>query len=65
MMPGSNGWDVLQHLKSDPATKNIPVIICTLLEEKEKGLNLGAADYLMKPVLEDDLVHAIKRLERK
>jgi CheY-like chemotaxis protein len=64
MMPGSNGWDVLQLLKSDPATKHIPVIICSLLEEQEKGIKLGAADYLIKPVLEDDLVNAIKRIDQ-
>ena len=65
MLSESDGWDVLKLLKSTPATKNIPVIICTLLEEHDKGLDLGAADYLMKPVLEDDLVNAIKRLEPK
>lgn len=65
MMPGSNGWEVLQELKSNPTTKDIPVIICTLLEERARGINLGASDYLMKPLLEDDLINAIKRLGMK
>jgi signal transduction histidine kinase len=65
MMPERNGWDVLQELKSNPSTANIPVIICTLLEEQAKGINLGASDYLMKPVLEDDLLNAIERLGKK
>jgi len=62
MMPEKDGWRVLQDLKNDPETKDIPVIICSILEEEEKGFNLGAADYLVKPFLQDDLIHAINRL---
>lgn len=65
IMPGSNGWDVLQQLKTNTTTSDIPIIICTLLEEQDKGIKLGAADYLMKPVLEEDLINAVKRLEQK
>ena len=62
MMPEKDGWHVLQDLKNDLGTKDIPVIICSILEEEEKGVNLGAADYLVKPFLQDDLIHAINRL---
>ncbi len=62
MMPGRDGWQVIQELKNDPATKHIPVIICSILEEEEKGFNLGATDYLIKPFLQEDLVNAINRL---
>ncbi len=52
MMPEMNGYDVIIHLKNDDATKDIPVIFITALnstEEEEKGLNLGASDYITKP----------------
>ena len=62
MMPGIDGWQVLDSLKGDPDTRNIPVIVCSIIEDLEKGFNLGAADYLVKPILEDDLVNALDRL---
>jgi CheY-like chemotaxis protein len=63
-MPGYDGWQVLTALKSDPATKDIPVIICSIVEEEQKGFSLGAADYLLKPILEDELLHSLDRLNR-
>jgi CheY-like chemotaxis protein len=53
----------MQDLKNDPDTRHIPVIICSILEEEEKGFSLGAADYLVKPFLQDDLTNAISRLD--
>ncbi|MBI4759903.1 MAG: GAF domain-containing protein [Chloroflexi bacterium] len=64
MMPNVDGWSVLTDLKSDPATRDIPVIICSIVEQTDKGFNLGAADYLVKPILEEDLVHALDRLNK-
>ena len=52
MMPGMNGYEVCQHLKSDQATRDIPVMFVTSLGEhanEEHGLELGAVDYLQKP----------------
>jgi PAS domain S-box-containing protein len=62
MMPGYDGWQVINDLKKDPATHDYPVIICSIVEEEEKGFSLGAADYLVKPILEEDLVHSLDRL---
>jgi CheY-like chemotaxis protein len=62
MMPDRDGWKVLESLKSNPNTKHIPVIFCSILDEQDKGFSLGATDYLMKPILEDDLIGAINRL---
>ncbi|MBK8783984.1 MAG: PAS domain S-box protein [Anaerolineales bacterium] len=62
MMPGVDGWQVLDALKSDSITRHIPVIVCSIIEDLEKGFNLGATDYLVKPILEDDLVNALDRL---
>ncbi|MDQ3006844.1 MAG: response regulator, partial [Chloroflexota bacterium] len=64
MMPGLDGWSVLNALKSDPATRDYPVIICSITEKADKGFSLGAADYLVKPILEEDLVNALDRLNK-
>ena len=64
MMPKKDGWSVLMDLKSDPVTRDYPVIICSIIEQADKGFSLGAADYLVKPILEDDLVHALDRLNK-
>lgn len=53
MMPGMDGYQVCQILKRDPETRNIPIIFVTALwsvDDEERGLNLGAIDYLIKPV---------------
>jgi len=62
MMPGMDGWQVLEELKGNPDTQDIPVIVCSIIEQQERGFSLGAADYLLKPILEEDLVNAINRL---
>jgi signal transduction histidine kinase/CheY-like chemotaxis protein len=64
MMPGQDGWQVLQALKRDAATKDIPVVVCSILQDQRKGFSLGAADYLMKPILEEDLLQAIEKLDK-
>jgi DNA-binding response OmpR family regulator/anti-sigma regulatory factor (Ser/Thr protein kinase) len=50
VMPGTDGWQVLQELKTDPVTANIPVIFLTIVDKKALGLRLGAAAYLLKPL---------------
>jgi len=50
MMPGSDGWSVLAHLKSDPRTADIPVVMLTIVDDRQRGFALGAADYLTKPI---------------
>jgi len=62
MMPDIDGWSVMQALKTDPQTRNIPILVCSILEEEEKGFSLGAADYLVKPFLQEDLTNAVNRL---
>ena len=63
MMPGYDGWQVLQDLRSDAETQKTPIIICSIVEDTEKGYALGATDYLLKPIIEDDLIHALGRLD--
>jgi CheY-like chemotaxis protein len=62
MMPGYDGWQVLTDLKSSSETREFPVIVCSIVEDEEKGFSLGAADYLVKPILEDDLLASLDRL---
>lgn len=62
MMPSQDGWEILQALKKDPVTQPIPVIICSILEDSEVAHSLGAAAYLPKPVMEIDLLAALRRL---
>ena len=50
MMPGMDGWTVLQQLKADAGTQDIPVIMLTMVDDKNIGFALGATDYLTKPV---------------
>jgi len=59
LMPGINGFETCQRLKTNPATQDIPVIFMTALSEKVdrvKGLNLGAVDYITKPLEHDEVV---------
>ena len=50
MMPGMDGWTVLASLKSDPDLAEIPVIMLTIVDNRNFGYALGAADYLTKPI---------------
>lgn len=50
LMPDMDGWSVLQELKADPELAGIPVIMVTIVDEKHKGIALGASDYLNKPI---------------
>jgi CheY-like chemotaxis protein len=62
MMPTQDGWEILQALKNDPATRSIPVIICSVLEDPELAHSLGAAAYLQKPITQAELLDTLTRL---
>ncbi len=64
IMPGKDGWQIIQELKSDPETRDIPIIVCSIMSEADKGLSMGVADYLVKPVTEQELLDALIRLEQ-
>jgi PAS domain S-box-containing protein len=61
MMPGSDGFETLVALRKNPETADIPVIILSIVDQKQVGFALGAADYLIKPVRKPILLEAIHR----
>jgi signal transduction histidine kinase/CheY-like chemotaxis protein/HAMP domain-containing protein len=63
LMPGTDGWAVLTELKADPALSEIPVIMLTIMDEKQMGYALGAADYLTKPIDWDHFAAVLQRYE--
>ena len=69
MMPGMSGYEVCQRLKEDPATRDIPVIFLTAMtavDDEKKGLDLGAADYITKPISPPILLARVKtQIENK
>ena len=65
MMPGMDGWQVLEELKKDTATKDIPVAMLTVKEQilsDEELKEKGAVDYITKPFVREDLVKRVKSL---
>jgi signal transduction histidine kinase/CheY-like chemotaxis protein len=61
-LPGLDGWEVLRQIRDDQATRELSVIIVSIVDEKARGLALGADDYLIKPVTRDDLVRALRKV---
>ena len=55
VMPGIDGWTVLKNLKADPQLSGIPVVMVSISDDRDRGLAMGAADYLVKPVDRDRL----------
>jgi len=60
MMPSGNGWEVLDTLKRDTTTKDIPIVVVSIMDRKELGFILGANEYLVKPVQKNVLLSTIR-----
>ena len=61
-LPSLDGWEFLEAVKANPAAAEIPVIVVSIVDERARGLALGAADYLMKPVRRDALLNALAKV---
>jgi GAF domain-containing protein/CheY-like chemotaxis protein len=59
MMPDLDGWTVLAAIKGDPALASIPVVLMSIVDQKNRGYALGAAEYLVKPVNRTKLVETL------
>ena len=61
LLPGIDGWEVLRRMRNDPLLRDVPVVILTVVDERDVGLALGAVDYLVKPVSRDALLACLAR----
>jgi adenylate cyclase len=61
-MPDLDGWTVLAAIKGDPTLADIPVILLTIIDEKNRGFALGASEYLVKPIDRDKLIRVLRQL---
>jgi signal transduction histidine kinase/DNA-binding response OmpR family regulator/HAMP domain-containing protein len=61
LMPGMDGWTVLTTLKTDPDLADIPVIMLTIVDDKNMGYALGASDYLTKPIDRERLIAILQQ----
>ncbi|NOZ26881.1 MAG: response regulator [Chloroflexi bacterium] len=61
MMPHLDGWEVLGRLRQHPATSYIPIIVCTILAQRDLALLLGASDFVRKPVTRSAFLSALDR----
>lgn len=64
MMPTQDGWEILQTLKAHAETRDIPIVVCSVLRERELALALGAAAFLAKPINQRQLVSALQEVLR-
>jgi CheY-like chemotaxis protein len=63
LMRGMDGWEVLSQLKADEELAEIPVIMLTIVDERNRGYLLGASDYLVKPIEPDRLVRVLRKYQ--
>jgi CheY-like chemotaxis protein len=61
LMPGGNGFETLVALRNTPETANIPIIVVSIVDQKQVGFALGAADYLIKPIRKPVLLETIRK----
>ncbi len=64
MMPEMDGWAVLSELKADEALRDIPVVMVSILDNRDLGFALGVSEYLLKPVERERLVSVLRKYQR-
>jgi CheY-like chemotaxis protein len=61
LMPGGSGWETLHELHQHPDTRDIPIIVVSVIDQRRLGMALGASDYLVKPVQREELLSSLER----
>lgn len=61
LLPGGSGWEILAGLRENPRWLAVPIVVVSVLPEVQKGLALGADEYLVKPIARDELYFAVHR----
>jgi signal transduction histidine kinase/CheY-like chemotaxis protein len=64
VLPGVDGWEVLKRLKTDDDTRALPVVIISMVENRDLGIALGADDYFVKPVDRERLLARLREIAR-
>lgn len=64
MLPNKDGWSVLKELKNNPKTKHIPVIMVSMVDDKELRFSLGAVDHFVKPINKKQLLDTLSRFRK-
>jgi signal transduction histidine kinase/CheY-like chemotaxis protein len=62
VLPGADGWEVLKQLKSDESTRQLPVVIISMVDNRDLGIALGADDYFIKPVDRPRLLECLRQI---
>jgi CheY-like chemotaxis protein len=62
IMPGADGWTLLGQLKANPATMDVPVLVCSVFRDPQLARSLGAAAFISKPVSQASLIGALAAL---
>ena len=63
--PDEQGWSLLAAIKNLPGSSPIPVVLCSTLDERKRGMEMGAAAYLVKPVLPTTLLKTLRQVMRR
>jgi CheY-like chemotaxis protein len=61
MMPGLDDWELLGRLRTHPITREIPIVVCTILPQEQLALTLGATEFLRKPVNRQEFLAGLER----
>jgi len=61
LMPSGSGWEMLYRLRNTPETAKTPIVVVSIVDQKQLGFSLGAAEYLVKPVSKEVLLEALSR----
>ncbi len=62
MMPDTDGWEILQRLRAQPATADLPILVCTVFNDAQLAYSLGASSFLPKPADREHLLQALREL---